>query len=51
MFFNEYKEKGRPIITSGFGVGLERLILFLINEHNIRNVVDIPRDTNEIIEP
>lgn len=52
----EYKwyikiKKERPLITSGFGVGIERLILFLTNQYDIRNVTLIPRDTHEIIEP
>ncbi|WP_373590261.1 asparagine synthetase A [Metamycoplasma equirhinis] len=53
---NEYNwyfkmKKEKPMQTSGFGVGIERLILFLINEDDIRNVVVLPRDTNENIEP
>lgn len=51
--YNWYIEmkKKFPLTTSGFGVGIERLILFLINENDIRNVVVLPRDTNENIEP
>lgn len=53
---SEYKwyikmKKEMPLMTSGFGIGIERFILFLINEDDIRNVVILPRDTYEIIEP
>ncbi len=53
---NEYNwyfkmKKEKPMQNSGFGVGIERLILFLINEDDIRNVVVLPKDTNENIEP
>lgn len=40
-------KKDFPIKTAGFGMGLERYLLFLINEKDIRNVQLIPR-TREI---
>ncbi|UUM25452.1 asparagine synthetase A [Mycoplasmopsis agalactiae] len=40
-----------PLKTSGFGIGLERLVLFLIDESDIRNVQLIPRETDKEILP
>lgn len=40
-----------PMKTSGFGLGLERFVLFLIGEEDIRNVQLIPRETDKEILP
>ncbi|ADC31502.1 Asparaginyl-tRNA synthetase [Mycoplasmoides gallisepticum str. F] len=37
--------------TSGFGLGLERLVLFIIDEKDIRNVQLLPRETDRELLP
>ncbi|MBG0730901.1 asparagine synthetase A [Mycoplasma sp. 'Moose RK'] len=44
-------KKQIPLKSSGFGMGLERFLLFLINEVDIRNVQLIPRETDLEILP
>ncbi|WP_146379679.1 asparagine synthetase A [Mesomycoplasma hyopneumoniae] len=49
-WYLEMKEK-TPMITSGFGLGMERLTLFLIGKNDIREVQLIPRETDKEILP
>lgn len=51
--YNWYLEMKRlhPMKTSGFGIGLERLILFLTGLDDIRETQIIPRITNKEILP
>ncbi|MDW2923494.1 amino acid--tRNA ligase-related protein [Mesomycoplasma ovipneumoniae] len=44
-------KKNIPLKTSGFGIGLERLLLFIINKSDIRKVQLIPREVDLEILP
>ncbi|MCE6115522.1 amino acid--tRNA ligase-related protein [Mycoplasmopsis agalactiae] len=53
---NDYKlyldRKSQTVLkTARFGISLEKLVLFLIHESNIRNTQLIPRETNKEIFP
>ncbi|MCU9931394.1 hypothetical protein NW733_01405 [Mycoplasmopsis felis] len=41
----------KPLLTSGFGMGIERFMLFLIYEDDIREVQLIPRETDLEVLP
>lgn len=41
----------KPLLTSGFGMGIERFMLFLIGEDDIREVQLIPRETDLEVLP
>ena len=40
-----------PIQTSGFGMGIERFLLWLTNEHDIRDFQILPRENGKTIIP
>ena len=40
-----------PITTSGFGLGVERFILWLTNHTDIRDIQLISRDNGQLIVP
>lgn len=45
------KKSQTMLKTAGFSIGLERLVLFLIHESNIRNTQLIPRETDKEMLP
>lgn len=46
-----YMKKNYPLKSAGFGMGMERFLLFVLNQNDIRDMQIIPRLNNTICNP